>query len=116
LNKYWKPGDPLNHDLPKAVFNFIEGKQLAQTLDAADPKWTEWKSSGAQYLIVLADLPGVFEDGKAGTQDPRRQIVPICECYWPPKTKELDVEVQASGVRLVTAPSPQPGQPLPFGW
>jgi hypothetical protein len=116
LNKYWRPGDALNRDLPKHVFNFVDSKQLAQTLASTDPEWTTWKNSGAQYLVVYADLPNVFEEGKPGTQDPRRQIIPICECYWPPKTKDLEIEVQASGVRLITAPASQPGQPLPPGW
>ncbi len=114
LNKYWKPGDPLNRDLPKHVFNFVEGKQLTQTLDATDPEWATWKNSGALYLAVFADLPGVFDEGKPGTQDPRRQLLPICECYWPPNAKDIEVEAQASGVRLLTAPAPQPGLQWPL--
>jgi hypothetical protein len=40
LTKYFKPGDALNRDLTKHVFNFVSGKQLSQTLAATDPEWT----------------------------------------------------------------------------
>lgn len=114
VNKYWKPGDSLRTDLPQASFNFVAAEKLTQTLNASDPKWKQWISSGTQYLVVIADLPGVFEDGKPGSQDQRRQIVPICKCYWPDKTKELVIRVQPSGVSVASAP--RPGQVLPPGW
>jgi hypothetical protein len=114
VNKYWKPGDPLRTDIPKASFNFVGSQKLTQTLSATDPKWKQWIGAGTQFLVIVADLPGVFEDGKPGSQDQRRQIVPICECYWPDKTKELVVKVQASGVSVASAP--RPGQVLPPGW
>jgi hypothetical protein len=114
MNKFWQPGDAMRADLSKVEFSFVSGADLSRTLARTNTLWKKWASSGVQYLVVLADLPGVYEDGKSGSQDPRRQIVPICECYWPPKTKNLDIAIQASGVRVETAP--RLGQTLPPGW
>jgi hypothetical protein len=114
INKYWSPGDSLRTDIPKTSFSFVSGKDLDSTLARTNVLWTQWKNAGVQYLVVVADLPGVFEEGKIGSQDPRRQLLPICNCYWPAKTKDLTVEVQASGVRIITPP--RLGQTLPPGW
>jgi len=114
INKYWQAGDPMRADLPKISFSFLSGNDLDRVFKATDPKWKQWAKSGVQYLVILADLPGVFQDGMIGSQDPRRQILPICQCYWPSGTKDLVVEIQSSGVRIITPP--RPGQTLPPGW
>jgi hypothetical protein len=114
VNKYWEPGDALRHDLPKVSFSFVSGSSLEHTMPVTDPMWKAWLASGVQYLVVMADLPGVYPEGKVGSQDPRRQIVPVCVCYWPPKTKTINLEIQASGVRVATPP--RLGQALPQGW
>ena len=108
INKYWQAGDPMRQDLPKVSFSFVSGNNLDRELKATDPKWQQWTKSGVQYLVIIADLPGVYQDGLTGSQDPRRQILPICKCYWPSKTKDLVVEVQASGVRIVTSAQSRP--------
>jgi hypothetical protein len=113
INKYWEAADPMREDLAKVSFSFVSGNDLNCEIKAADPRWQKWIKSGAQYLVVIADLPGVYQD-QPGSQDPRRQILPICKCYWPSGTKDLMVAVQTSGVRVVTAP--RLGQSLPPGW
>src|SRR5208337_1876229 len=100
VNKYWQAGDSMRQDLPKLSFSFVSGNDYQRVFKSKDPKWQQWTKSGVQYLVVLADLPGVYKDGMTGSQDPRRQLLPICECYWPSGTKDLVVEVQASGVRI----------------
>jgi hypothetical protein len=114
INKYWTPGNRTRNDLSKVSFSFVGGKQTSDTLSRTNAVWKQWIGVGTQYLVVVADLPGVFDDAKVGTEDPRRQILPICTCYWPSGTKDLTVEVQPSRVHVVTAPSP--GQSLPSGW
>jgi hypothetical protein len=114
INKYWKSGDPLRQDTPKTTFSFVSNDKLEQILPATDPKWKEWANTGVQYLVIVADLPGVFDDGKVGSQDSRRQILPICKCYWDSNVKDLVVEIQKSGVHIATPP--RPDQPLPPGW
>jgi hypothetical protein len=114
INKYWKPDDTLRQDLSKTHFSFVSSGRLQCTLPAKDPKWKQWKKDGVQYLVIIADLPGVFDDGKSGSQDPRRQLLPICKCYWKSWTRSLPVEIQASGVRVLAVP--REGQALPPGW
>jgi hypothetical protein len=104
LKKYLKPGDALRQDAAKTTANFLPGQQTPFVIKKTDPIWDQWLKSGAQYLVVIADLPGVFEEGKAGTQDPRRHLIPLCKCYWPGGVKELEAKVQAGGVSLVTGP------------
>jgi hypothetical protein len=113
INKYWDTGDPFRADRPKFTASFVGGQQSVQTLSMTDPVWQQWIGFGAQYIVIIANLPDIHQDSP-GSQDPRRQILPICECYWPSKTKEINVEVQASGVRVVTPPRPE--QSLPPGW
>lgn len=113
INKYWQADDPMRKDLTKVSFSFVSGNHLDREIKATDPRWKKWIKSGAQYLVIIADLPGVYQD-RSGSQDPRRQMLPICRCYWPSGTKDLTVEVQASGVRVVTPP--RVGQSLPPGW
>ena len=113
MTKYWKKGDPLRQDTPKVTFSFVSSDKLEQNLPATDPKWKDWVNTSVQYLVIVADLPGVIDD-KAGSPDPRRQILPICRCYWDSDVKDLTVEIQKSGVHIATAP--RPDQPLPAGW
>lgn len=104
LKDYFKPGDPVRQDASKFTAEFVPGKQSTVVLKKTDPLWDKWLKSGAQYLVLVADLPGVYKEGKAGSQDPRRQLIPLCKCYWPDKTSSIDVKVQAGGVSLVTPP------------
>ncbi len=111
LKKYFKAGDPLRQDAMKVTASFLPGQQAPFTLKKTDPLWGKWFKAGVQDLVVIADLPGVYEEGKIGSQDPRRQRVLLCKCYWPAKTQNLDIKVQASGVTIVT--TPRTGYPLP---
>jgi hypothetical protein len=104
VKKYFKPGDPFRADAARQTIKFVPGAQKAEVIAKTAAIWKTWEKAGAQYLVVLADIPGVSEEGKLGSQDPRRQLVPLCECYWPKKTKELEVKVQAGGVSVVTIP------------
>jgi hypothetical protein len=111
VRKYFKANDLVRQDAAKVTARFVPDRQEPLVLKSTDPQWTKWISAGAQYLVIIADLPSVNEEGKVGSQDPRRQLIPICECYWPSGSKEIAVEVQAGGVRLLT--SPREGWSLP---
>ena len=104
LRKYWKPADPLRQDATKFTVSFLPGDQSPSLLTKTNQIWGKWLKSGVQYLVVVADLPGVYDEGKIGSQDPRRQMIPICKCYWPDKTQKLDFKVQAGGVTVNTMP------------
>ena len=105
MSKYWKDGDAMRNDADKVTLSFISGRALSNELARADAKWNKWMAQGATHLVVLADLPGARQD-KAGTQDERRQIVSLDPCHWPKKTTNLIVQVQRSGINVLTPPRP----------
>lgn len=104
IKNYFKQGDPVRQDAQKFTADFVPGHQTTVVLKKNDPLWDKWLKSGAQYLVVVADIPGFYPEGKSGSQDPRRQLIPMCQCFWPDKTADLEVKVQAGGVSLVTPP------------
>ena len=105
VNNYWKEGDVMRADADKFSMSFVSGKSLTNELGRADAKWGKWLAQGATHLVVLADLPGGRAD-KPGTQDERRQIVPLDPCHWPNKTTNLVMHVQRSGINVLTPPRP----------
>ena len=100
--KYWREGDPMRRDADKKMLNFVSGQATSQSLEMTDPKWEQWKTKGVTHLLVLADLP-IAQASLPGTQDPRRQILPLDQCSWPDKTKALKILVQRSGIVVLTA-------------
>jgi hypothetical protein len=101
MTDYWKAGDAMSHDADKVTLSFVSGNSSTNRLARTDPKWTSWLAKGATHLLVLADLPGAPAD-KPGTQDARRQILPLGRCAWPNKTKTLTVQVHKSGPEILT--------------
>ena len=104
MSKYWKEGDVMRTDAEKVTLSFISGKTVNE-LGKLDPRWSKWLAQGVTHLVVLADLPGARVD-KPGTQDERRQILALDQCYWPNKTTNLIVQVQRSGLSVQTPPRP----------
>jgi hypothetical protein len=105
MSKYWKDGDPMRNDADRITLSFVSGQSLTNHLGQVDPKWNRWLGQGATHLIVLADLPGAHAD-KPGTQDQRRQIVTLDPCNWPKKTTNVMIQVQRSGINILTPPRP----------
>jgi hypothetical protein len=105
MGKYWKDGDPMRNDADKVTLSFVTGQSLTNELGRMDAKWNKWLAQGATHLVVLADLPGARQD-KAGTQDERRQVVTLDPCNWPDKTTNLLIQVQRSGINILTPPRP----------
>ena len=113
IHEYFKPGDPLRTDALKFPITFVPDQQKEVVLWSTNTIWNNWLQSGApdQYVIVLADLPGSFPEGKAGTQDPRRQILPLTKKAW--SGRDLELRVRADGVTVLTIPK---ASCLPPGW
>ena len=101
MGKYWKEGDPMRRDADKVVLNFVSGASLNMNVPVSDAQWAKWKSKGATYVMVLADLPGA-QTARPGNQDARRQILPLDQCNWPDQTGTLKVLVQRSGIVVLT--------------
>lgn len=105
VTEYWQPNNAFRRDARKVALEFGRGRPQAQVLAATDPRWSEWLRTGAAHLILVADLPGVTADA-AGSADPRRLILPLDRNLWPRNTETIEVLVQESGLRLLTAQRP----------
>lgn len=102
ITEYWQPGNTTRRDADKATLEFGRGKPIVQTFASTDPKWNEWLRTGALYMVVIADLPGIAAD-KQGNADPRRLILPLDKAEWARGNKgAIDVLVQESGLRLLS--------------
>jgi len=108
INQYWDPGNPLRQSLDKKTFTFGEGRETSYTLAMDDPIWDRWLGRGADQLLVIADLPGVFKDGS----DLRRLMLPLDLNRWPNgflwRTETIDLQIQAPLIQLETPQIPQP--------
>ncbi len=101
VTEYWQPDNAQRRDADKGVLQFGPGKPNVQTFASTDPVWNRWLSTGATYLVVLVDLPGISAD-REGNADPRRLILPLDVKKWPSDVKALELRVQESGIRLLT--------------
>ncbi len=101
VTSYWQPDNVQRRDADKASLNFGPGEKAVQTFSSTDKVWSRWLSTGAMYLVVLVDLPGIATD-RDGNADSRRLIIPLDVKKWPSGVTELKLQIQQSGVRLLT--------------
>jgi hypothetical protein len=98
MTKYWSPGDPLRGNTPDKLSQSLELNKPWK-LDRKDPIWDKWLRRGVAYLVIVARLPGKFEDGAA---DPRRLFISLDKHAWQGKT--LEFEVRETQIRPLTPP------------
>lgn len=101
MTKYWSPSDAMRGNAGKKTTDFDASHSLSTKVEVNDPAYAQWKTQGAAFIFVLADLPGAHND-LPGAQDPRRQILSLDQCNWPDDTKELKVLIQESGIEVQT--------------
>jgi hypothetical protein len=100
VTEFWQPDNVVRRDARKATLQFGRGRPDTQVFPANDPRWTEWLSTGALYLVVIADLPGSWTD-RPGNADPRRVILPLDKAEWG-KADTIEFRIQSSGISLIT--------------
>ena len=93
VSKYFEPSNPKRRDADKVSFKITKGYQY--TLPITDAMWSRWEKRGVSHLMVLADLPNIQED------PPRRVPLSLFPRDWV-KTKQLELEILESGVRILT--------------
>lgn len=102
VTEYWQPGNATRRDTDRITLDYGRGKAASQTVASTDAKWKRWLDTGASYLVIIADLPGVASD-KGGAADARRLIIPLDAKAWKKDRKApLEILVQESGLRLLT--------------
>ncbi|MGH7995387.1 MAG: hypothetical protein ACREFX_03445, partial [Opitutaceae bacterium] len=105
VTQYWQPQDTFRHDAHKYTMQFGPGTAKSFTLLSTDPIWKDWLGTGATNLVVMADLPEAAAD-QSGNADPRRLILPLDKHAWGSDVNTIDILVQESGLKLLTAHKP----------
>jgi len=110
VSEYWQPGNIVRQNLNKTSYVFGEGQPRSQELPKKDPIWSQWLNRGSLYLLMIADLPGIFKD-QEGTKDFRRLLIPLDSANWPStwftSTDTIHVEILAAMIRVETKEVPK---------
>ncbi|MHC4474352.1 MAG: hypothetical protein ACYTEL_01820 [Planctomycetota bacterium] len=105
MSEYWRPDNQLRNSAKEYtyVMKFGQGP-CEKKLEKKDPIRSVWKSRKAEYLFLLADLPGIFKD-LPGDADARRLRIPApdSEC-WSIKQTKIDIMIETSNIVSLTLP------------
>ena len=101
VTKYWQPGDLRRRDAKDEMVSFKVVKGQPFRLEPTDAIWKRWQQRGVEYLFVVADLPGVTDDG------PRRKTLSLFQQDWQDGTRGLNVEIQQSRINVLTSAAPK---------
>ena len=105
MTDYWTPGSQLRKSAEEYTYVIQFGRGPCEVaLDKKDPILKVWKKRKAEYLFVLADLPGVYADS-AGNADARRLRLPaVGSKRWGMKQKNIDIAVEERNIVSLTVP------------
>ena len=106
MTDYWTPGSQLRKSAKEYTYVIQFGRGPCEaTLGKKDPIRKTWKKRKAEYLFVLADLPGVYTDS-AGNADARRLCLPaVGSDRWGLRKKKIDIRIEESNIVSLTVPS-----------
>jgi hypothetical protein len=93
LNKYWQPGDKMRAGADKFTAVLVGGKATPNVLNITDETWARWKAKKAQYLVVVANLPGQ-ETGRMGYKE-----IDLSTKF---STETLEIEIQDARIVVKT--------------
>jgi hypothetical protein len=97
MTEYWNP-NRRQDSWDRAVMQFGARKEPRQVLGHEDPIWARWSRGGAESLVVLADLPGLFQD-RDSVEDPRRQSIALKRTrLWVKPRRTIDIRIDRNGV------------------
>ena len=105
VTEYWQPQNAFRRDAHKYSMQFGRETPKSLTLASTDPIWADWLRTGSMNVVLIADLPGAAAD-QAGNADPRRLILPLDAAAWGSDVKQIEILVQESGFKLLTARKP----------
>lgn len=106
MTDYWAPGSQLRKNAQEYTHIIQFGSGPCEVaLDKKDPIRKVWKKRKAEYLFVLADLPGEHTDGE-GNADARRLRLPaLGSKRWGMSKKKIDIRIEESNIVSLTVPS-----------
>lgn len=106
MTDYWAPGSQLRKNAQEytRVIQFGREPSCEVALGKKDPKRKVWKERKAEYLFVLADLPGVHTDSE-GNADARRLRLPaLGSKRWGMSKKKIDIRIEEDNIVSLTVP------------
>ena len=110
MSDYWTPENQLRQNAKAYthVIHFGQGP-CEITLDKKDPIRKVWNSRKAEYLFVLADLPGIFPD-LPGNADARRLRLPaVSSSDWGRIPKKINIRIEGGNIVPLTIPKSNGG-------
>jgi hypothetical protein len=99
-NDYWKPGNSTRKNVKKLSSKFESGQVWKVPVE--DPVWRSWFSTGANELLVFADLH--LREASNDPTDPRRLFLPLDKNAWESKEKVLNIVIEDERIYTTTAP------------
>ena len=105
MTDYWTPGSQLRKSAKEYTYVIQFGRGPCEiALDKKNPALKAWKERNAEYMFVLADLPGVYTDSP-GNADARRLRLPAPGSdRWGMQKKNIDVRIEESNIVSLTVP------------
>jgi hypothetical protein len=106
MTEYWQPKNQLRDSAKEYTHVFHFGQEPCEKiLGKKDPIQKVWKKKRkAEYLFILADLPGVFPD-MIGNADARRLQLPAPNSTcWKILQTEIRLEIDSSKIVSLTVP------------
>jgi hypothetical protein len=105
VTKYWEPGNRTRESAVKYVMTFGANAPDEQLLKIDDPIWKKWDERNAEYLFVLAFLPG---EDKPGLADPRRIFLPYKTSKWESRywgKDTIKIQLKSGGLTSLRQPN-----------
>jgi hypothetical protein len=105
MSEYWEPENELRKRAEEYTYVIRFGKEpCKRVFGKEEPMRKVWKEEcKAEYLFVLADLPGVFDD-HLGNKDARRVEVPALDSDDWGWQKEIEIVIKSRAVEVRTVP------------
>lgn len=110
MSKYWEVGNSIRESAVKYVMTFGAKSPAElvteQVLKKNDPIWDKWDERNAEYLFVLAFLPGI--EDKPGAADPRRIFLPYDPGKWEKRywgNDTIKIELKSGGLTSLRQPN-----------
>ncbi len=100
ISEYWNPGNPIRQSAIPQKLTFQFPSKTSAFLSDKNFIWSSWFKRDAEYIVFIADIPGVYSD-KAGNADPRRLILPLDKRLWGEKLENvptITIEVGPNGI------------------
>ena len=106
MTDYWTPGNRLRESAKEYTKVIQFGKEPCErTLSKKDPIHKVWKKRKADYLFIMADLPGIFNDVPGNADERRLRLPAVNSKCWKVTEKTINIAIQASSIVSLTIPN-----------